>query len=396
MNSDVPPVRRPVEAVRFLARTAVWVISGVCAAEPVGIDDALNAIRAIGTEGHGNAEAGPAWARISRAPGVQLPVLLSAMNGASGPACNYLCAAISTIAEREVREGRLLPIESLGEVLLDSENDRRARRVAFELISRVDPVTASNLVPGFLEDPAPELRRIAVEHLLSHAADALGHDRTAAATVLYRQALGSARDPDQVTAIGESLKQLGHPVDLAALLGFITHWRTIGPFDNAGRAGFDRVFPPETNIDFSAEYDGKSGRVRWQKLVSTDPLGKVDFNKPYGMLKEVTGYAATEFYSDTTRPAEIRLGCKNGWKVWWNGQFLFGRDEYHRAAEIDQFRLPVVLVPGRNVALVKLTQNEQAEEWTVEWEFQLRVTDPTGRVLRSRNPAAPVARASEP
>ena len=40
---------------------------------------------------------------------------------------------------------------------------------------------------------------------------------------------------------------------------------------------------------------------------------------------------------------------------------------------------------------MKLTQNEQKEEWTVEWEFQLRVTDPTGRVIRSAPPAPKVA-----
>jgi hypothetical protein len=83
-------------------------------------------------------------------------------------------------------------------------------------------------------------------------------------------------------------------------------------------------------------------------------------------------------------PAELRLGCKNGWKLWFNGQFLFGRDEYHRGAEIDQYRLPVTLRPGANTIVVKLCQDEEVEDWTVEWEFQLRVTDPTGKPIRAR------------
>jgi hypothetical protein len=90
-----------------------------------------------------------------------------------------------------------------------------------------------------------------------------------------------------------------------------------------------------------------------------------------------------EFVSDKARPAEIRLGCKNGWKVWLNGKFLFGRDEYHTGAEIDQFRLPVQLRAGTNVLLVKCTQNAQTEDWTKEWEFQLRVTDAQGTPIRS-------------
>jgi len=34
--------------------------------------------------------------------------------------------------------------------------------------------------------------------------------------------------------------------------------------------------------------------------------------------------------------------------------------------------------PGRNTILVKVCQNEQTEDWTKEWEFQLRVTDDLG------------------
>jgi hypothetical protein len=137
-------------------------------------------------------------------------------------------------------------------------------------------------------------------------------------------------------------------------------------------------------------------------------MGMVDFNKAYAPLKEVTGYAFTEFHSDARRPAEIRIGCKNGWKLWFNGRYLFGRDEYHRGAELDQYRLPIQLRPGRNTLLVKLTQNEQKEDWTVEWEFQLRITDPTGRVIRSapagqstayssaRTPLRPLPRCASP
>jgi hypothetical protein len=109
----------------------------------------------------------------------------------------------------------------------------------------------------------------------------------------------------------------------------------------------------------------------------------VDLNKPIGALKEVTGYAYTEFHADKARPVELRLGCKNGWKVWLNGKLLFGRDEYHRNMEIDQYRLAGELKPGKNTILVKLTQNEQTEKWTVEWEFQLRITDALGTPIAS-------------
>jgi hypothetical protein len=93
------------------------------------------------------------------------------------------------------------------------------------------------------------------------------------------------------------------------------------------------------------------------------------------------GYAAADFFSESDRPAEIRIGCKNGWKVWLNGELLFARDEYHRGAKLDQYKLPCQLKKGKNTILVKCCQNEQTEQWTVEWEFQLRVCDATGTAI---------------
>ena len=82
-------------------------------------------------------------------------------------------------------------------------------------------------------------------------------------------------------------------------------------------------------------------------------------------------------------PVELRLGCENAWKIWVNGKFLFGRDEYHRGMEVDQYRLTTELKKGRNTILVKLCQDEMKEEWTKGWEFQLRITDALGTPIAS-------------
>jgi hypothetical protein len=39
------------------------------------------------------------------------------------------------------------------------------------------------------------------------------------------------------------------------------------------------------------------------------------------------------------------------------------------------------LKKGANTVLVKCCQDEQKEEWTVEWEFQLRVCDRAGSAI---------------
>jgi len=55
--------------------------------------------------------------------------------------------------------------------------------------------------------------------------------------------------------------------------------------------------------------------------------------------------------------------------------------------EIDQYRLSAKLKAGKNVILIKCCQNEQKEDWTKGWEFQIRLTDAEGTPLASMNPA---------
>ena len=199
-----------------------------------------------------------------------------------------------------------------------------------------------------------------------------------AAVSLFQQALGPARDVQQIDGVAGKLAELGHPVDLQKHFGFLAEWKVIGPFDNTGNKGFETTYPPELKIDLTAEYDGKLAKVRWQNYVSTHQYGMVDMNQPCGKLKEVAGYATTDFYSDKARAVELRLGGKNSWRLWLNGQFVFAHNEYHTTAEIDQYRMLVQLQQGRNTILVKVCQNAEVADWTEEWEFQLRVTDPLG------------------
>ncbi len=343
---------------------------------------ALNALRSVGPEGQGHEAAQKAWPLVAAAPAKDLPQLLAAMDGANDYAMNWIRTAIEAVVQREIGSGGTLPVASLESFLKDTRHNPRARRLAFDLIRRADPRAADGLVPGFLNDPGNDLRREAVDRLVADAGKQVATDK-AAARDTYRKALQSAREADQIESIAKTLGDLGEKVDLPQTFGWVTRWKLIGPFDNTGNRGFTQAYPPETVVDPKAEYPGKSGPVRWVDAEAQGDYGIVDFNKPFGALKEVAGYAVAEFVSDKARPAEIRLGCKNGWKVWLNGKFLFGRDEYHTGAEIDQFRLPVQLRAGTNVLLVKCTQNEQVEDWTKEWEFQLRVTDAQGTPIRS-------------
>lgn len=383
----------PTRDLRFrpgLSRSSSWTRGGSLAlllSLPLGLTAAdlsssLRELRAVAAEGRGNPAASPAWRRVAAADARSLPMLLGAMDGANDYALNWIRGAIESVVQRELARGRALPTEALLRFARDTHRHPRARHLAFELVGRQDAALRDRLLPEFLNDPSPDLRRDSVQSLLNEGVTLATKDKPAAIAVL-KKALASVRDADQVDAVAARLKELGQPVDLPKVFGWVQRWRLIGPFDNTSGTGFETAFPPESAMDPAAAYDGKTGKVKWREQNTTSDYGIVDFNQPFGALKSVTGYAVAEFWSDTARRAEIRLGCKDGWKVWANGKFLFGRDEYHRGYEIDQYRMPVDLQKGRNVILVKCCQNEQTEDWTKEWEFQLRVTDPSGAPIFS-------------
>lgn len=347
--------------------------------------EAIEVIKAVQNEGEGNEAAAAAWKQIIQGEATSVVPVLEAMNGSNGLASNWLISAAQTIVDRELTNGNALPLEQLGAFLMDTRQEARARRLAFELIQRVDPETAQKLVPGMINDPSNALRRDAVAGLLDEAEAMVEAEKKPAASIVYRQALGAARDIDQVESASKALQELGQKVDLPKHFGFLMHWSVVGPFDNTERKGFDTVFPPEEGVDLTGEYDGKAGKVSWSRLATSDNYGMVDVNKAYGPLKEVTAYAFTEYESPSDQPAQLRLGCKNAWKIWLNGELVFARDEYHRGIRIDQYQLPVNLQKGKNTLLVKLCQNEQEEDWTVQWQFQLRVCDATGTALLATN-----------
>ncbi len=344
----------------------------------------LEQIRAVGREGEGNEAATSAWKALTEADPATLPEVLAGMNGANPLAENWLRAAVGVIADRAI-EAKTLPVAAVQAFLQNTANSPTARVVAFDLLHRAQPELAETLTPGLLDDPSSELRRHPVAKLLDAGDEALAQDKKEAAIADYQKAMNSARDEDQIKDLAKKLKDLGKPVDLPRHFGFILNWKLIAPFTNVERKGFDTEFPPEKEIKLDAAYPGKNTDAKWTDFTSKDEYGMVDFNKPFTMLKEVTGYAYSEFDSTEARDAQIRLGCKNGWKVWLNGELLFARDEYHRGAKLDQYKLPVKLKKGKNAILVKCCQNEQTEQWTVEWQFQLRVCDATGTAILAKN-----------
>jgi len=341
----------------------------------------LESIHSVGRQGQGNEAASEAVQALSSGSTADILPILASFEGASPLAANYLRNAVETIADRALESDESIPAEQLEAFILDIERDPRARRLAFEVLKKVDPSAEERLIPGMLRDPSPEFRRDAVTRLIDQAetleeSDKKSSDREAVA--LYRKALTGATDADLVKDISKALKKHGEDVNVVRHFGFLTGWRIIGPFDNRDGVGFDRVYPPEESLDFSATLKGKEGEVRWQKITTDDRFGIIDIAESIAPHKGAVMYLATTFESDRAREIEFRLGTPNAWKLWLNGEYLFGRDEYHRGMAIDQYQVPAKLKAGNNVILLKLCQNEQTQDWAQRYQIQIRVCDPSG------------------
>lgn len=365
----------------------VWLYAGIACgllmttvAAADETDQLIATIQQVGQQGEGHEQATAAVRELSQADPGALQDILVALDTAGPLSANWLRGAFEAVAQRAL-ENDALPTETLEAFVLDRSHEPRARRMAYEWLLKADPSAEDRLIPEMVEDPSGEMRRDAVARLVAAANQFLEDGEEAKATTTFRQALKGAVDDDQVKAIVKPLKKLGETVDLQRHFGFVTNWHVIGPFDNTDMKGFDVTYPPEQELDLSAEYDGKEGTVRWEEFSTDDEYGTFDIAELTSPYKGAISYAATEFVSPDGRDVEFRLGTANAWKLWLNGELLFAREEYHRGMQLDQYRVRGRLKPGRNVLLLKVCQNEQTQDWAQQWSFQFRVCDFSGKAI---------------
>jgi hypothetical protein len=388
-SSFITNSSEPIMQHTFRVLIAFIVLAGMNSATGFAAEKTetlLKTIKAIGDRGEGNVAAARAQRTLSKMDAKELPTILRAFKGADPLTSNWLRGAVESIADRELKRGGKLPVSELVEFIVERKHVPRARRLAFELLQRVDGEKAEGLVPAMLDDPSPELRREAVSRLIDAASKLEDKGNKEGATQVYNKALSGAVDDDQVKAIVAPLKKLGIKVDLPRHFGFLTKWSIVGPFDNRERVGFAAVYPPEKQVDLKATYKGQLGEVKWESISTGDDYGLVDIAKEIKNYKGSTMYATADFYSDRKQTVEIRLGTPNSWKLWVNGKLMFAREEYHRGMKLDQYKIQAIeLKPGRNAILFKICQNEQTDSWAQRYQFQIRVCDATGTAILSQD-----------
>ncbi|MFO1020125.1 MAG: hypothetical protein U0903_05440 [Planctomycetales bacterium] len=341
----------------------------------------LETILTVDQQGKGHKAAVAALKELEQQPAAALPTILAAFDKSNPVSENWLRGAVETIFDRALKTKQEIPRDQLEAFVLDSTHSAHARRLAYEWLLKSDPGLADRLIPKMLNDPSVEFRRDAVQRLIDQGKKEQTAMKKEEAIRLYEQAFAAARDPDQMDALFDTLKELGKPVNLQRQLGLITKWHIIGPFDHRKGIGFDKVYPPETEIDLKKTYPGLMGDVAWVQKESTDKHGVLNIATLFAPHKGAVMYATQTFNADKDRDVEIRLGTPNGWKLWVNGKLVFAHEEYHRSMRLDQFQVRTHLHAGPNQILLKVCQNEQTEDWAQRYQFQLRVCDLTGGAI---------------
>ncbi len=144
-------------------------------------------------------------------------------------------------------------------------------------------------------------------------------------------------------------------------------WKVIGPFDNAGQRGFDTVYPPEKEIDFTRQYDGKGGKVAWQDANFSD--GAANNLAIFGgnLNNDAVVYLHREIEAKFALELPVAFGSDDTLTVWLNGERIIAENVY-RAITVDQTKAVLKLKPGKNSLLVKICQG--SGEWAFSFSAQ--------------------------
>jgi hypothetical protein len=139
--------------------------------------------------------------------------------------------------------------------------------------------------------------------------------------------------------------------------GFIRNWLVLAPivFEVSGAEAIDHRF-----LDDEPAIKPKPGEsvvivntpLKWEAHQASD--GVVDFLKAFPQPGEqVAAYAVTYVTADEEMNVTLALGTNDQGKAWLNGKEIFKFAET-RVLEKDADRVPVTLVKGQNVLVLKV------------------------------------------
>ncbi|HUW63012.1 MAG TPA: HEAT repeat domain-containing protein [Candidatus Bathyarchaeia archaeon] len=245
------------------------------------------------------------------------------------------------------------------------------RRAALDSLARNPVPEALDVVTAAVENEP--LRPNAVTALVAVAEKLVQAGDTARAMAAYQIASrysGDAVDPGRISS---EMSRLGAG-NAAQMLGFVTKWRLMGPFDWAQDADYDVAFVGEPEIDLATKYEAGGVTLGWEPYETAAPSGIVDLYTHFNKREHCFAYAYAEINIKEAAECEVRLGVDDGEKLWVNGEQVLdvNRD---RPLKVDEDRVRVKLNPGVNTILGRFSQVAGG------WAFCVRLVKPDGAVL---------------
>jgi hypothetical protein len=307
--------------------------------------------------------------------------ILTAMKSQPLTVVNWLRCAFDDIADRELASGgKHFDRKVLRTITEDSQHSGYARRLALDLLDRLEPGTTHRFLLSQLSDT--EFSADAVAETLVRASEIKNAGDTIGATTLLKTAFSATVEPEQARIVAAQLTQLGTQTDVAAHLGTVTQWQVIGPFPGRDMKAVTEVFPPEEKIDFAATYEGKSGSIAWKSFAQNSDDEWIDFKKVLGDADDAVAYAAANVVSDRNQEVELRAGADDNLQLWVNGERVLASIEYYQRPRTDRHRVTVRLKPGSNTILAKVCEAKlppgPPSGGPARWQFGLRIVDERG------------------
>ncbi len=256
------------------------------------------------------------------------------------------------------------------------ESDRESRRRAMEGIAACPTADAAEAAKTAVGDK--ELRQSAMNALVGVAEVLAAAGQKEKALGLYQEVTQMGPPMELMREVAKGMAAAGAKIDLRGLLGTVTTWWVVGPFElGEQNKGWNTEYIGEPDVNLVGRYMSGKQRVQWKQVVSDDPNGKIDLRKQVANRDQCVGYAYTEIIVEKPTDAVLLVGVDDSERIWVNGEKVF-EQFVARALQVDQDRVPAKLKAGTNKILMKTWQN------TMGWEFCMRITRPDGSPVSFR------------
>ena len=141
--------------------------------------------------------------------------------------------------------------------------------------------------------------------------------------------------------------------------GFIRNWLVLAPIRMLGESGAEEMHFDALNGEASVK-----PRAETSVTVGAEPMPWtphqtkdyfIDFRESFDKDKgeHVIGYAVTYVHADAPMNVTLALGTNDQGKAWFNGKEVMSHEEA-RVLSKDENRIPVSLVQGQNVLVLKV------------------------------------------